>query len=241
MVAKSYQKYQTGEPYRGAGGRMYVDLLNADGTKYRTVRWYTEAEYQRMYPDEKIDRSKDPYFKTQKEVLGFNKGYITIFKGNTYEDREYFKLSKARYARHWGWYFVSTEDLPDDIPDDVIPVRLPWGLVGNEDGKLKPEDQVVAAVESLIYDPDPSEYVGDVGDKLDLYLTVDKVIPLESVYGVSRLHNMHDDCGNVFVWITAARSLEVGKEYHLKGTVKEHKQYKNCKQTILTRCREVAE
>ena len=189
-----------------------------------------------MYPDEVVEQG--PSMKSQKQVLGFENGFITIFKGNTYEEKEYFKLNSARYSRWWGWYFISTEPIPEDLPDDVEPIRLDWELVGNEDGSLKPENAVIAAVESLTYEPDVSEYQGEVGDKVDVIVTVEKAIQLDGFYGPSTLHSMRDYDGNCYVWTTAARSWEVGSEHHIAGTIKELKQYKGTKQTILTRCRE---
>lgn len=42
--------------------------------------------------------------------------------------------------------------------------------------------------------------------------------------------------GNVFVWTTSTY-LNTNKEYTVKGTVKEHAEFKGTKQTVLTRCR----
>lgn len=234
MVAKSYQNLEVVGDVYTSKGRQYVQVRTKNGA-LKPVRWYTEKEYAKMYPDDV--KPNTTQLKTQKEILGFAKGYITIFKGNTYEDKDYFKYNSARYARPWGWYFISTEELPDDIPDDVEPVRLPWELVGNEDGTLKPENVVAAAVETLIYDEDESEWQGEIGDKLELIVTIENAILLDGYYGPSTMHIMRDYDGNCYVWTTAAKSWSVGTEHHIIGTVKELKQYKGTKQTVLTRCR----
>lgn len=238
MVAKSYQNLEIiGEPF-SSKGRLYVQVKTKSGV-LKTVRWYSEKEYMKMYPnDTTSDTGEFKRIKTQKETLGFEKGYITIFKGNTYEDKEYFQMSTARYSRLWGWYFISTDELPEDIPEDVTPITLPWEMVGNEDGTLKNEDEVAAAVESLIYDSDISEYQGKIGERLELFLTVEKTISLDSYYGKNTMHIMRDDSGNCYVWTTAAKSWAENSEHYLMGTVKDHKMYKGVKQTILTRCRE---
>ena len=238
MVAKSYQNLEIiGEPF-SSKGRLYVQVKTKSGV-LKTVRWYSEKEYMKMYPNDTIeDTEKFKRIKTQKETLGFEKGYITIFKGNTYEDKEYFQMSTARYSRLWGWYFISTDELPKDIPEDVIPITLPWEMVGNSNEELKTESEVIAAVESLIYDPDISEYQGKVGERLEFFLTVEKAIELNSFYGQSILYTMRDNNQNVFIWITSSKTihLEENNIYHLRGTVKEHKKYKNQKQTVLSRC-----
>ena len=236
MVAKSYQNLELVGDVFTSNGRRYVRVRTKTGA-LKQVRWYTEAEYAKMYPDDVRENSNE--FKTQKEVLGFDKGYITIFRGNTYEDKDYFKANSARYARPWGWYFISTEELPEDLPEDVEPVRLPWELVGNEDGTLKPENVIGAAVESLIYEPDNSEYQGEVGDKITVDVVVEKAIMLDGYYGPSTMHVFRDGNYNCYVWTTSAKSWEVGSEHHIVGTIKELKQYKGTKQTVLTRCREV--
>ena len=238
MVAKSFQNLeQTCEPFISKG-RWYVRVRTNKGIE-KTVRWYSEKEYARMYPNESEAKEEFKRLKSQKEVLGFTNGFITIFKGNTYEEKEYFQLSTARYSRLWGWYFVSTEELPEDIPADVTPITLPWEMVGNSNEELKTEPEVIAAVESLIYDPDPSEYQGKVGERLEFFLTVEKAIELEGYYGRSIMHIMRDDDGNCFVWTTSAKSWEPDTEHYIKGTIKEHKTYKGVKQTVLTRCTEI--
>lgn len=235
MVAKSYQNLETVGDVYISKGRQYIQVRTKAGI-VKAVRWYTDKEYAKMYPEDAHEQRIQ--LKTQKEVLGFDNGYITIFKGNTYEDREYFKSNSARYNKFWGWYFISTIELPADLPEDVEPIKLDWSLVGNEDGTLKSDREVTEAIESIIYDEDISEYQGSIGDKIEVFVTVEKAIALDGYYGPSTMHIMRDDDGNCYVWTTAARSWEIGSEHLIAGTIKDLKQYKGTKQTILTRCRE---
>ena len=234
-VAKSFQNMeQVTEPY-AAGGKMYVKVKHPNTGNIRQVRWYTDAEYSKYYPEVKIIQPK----KSQKDVLGFTNGYITIFKGNTYANLEWFKASVARYARHWGWYIISTEEIPDDLPEGIEPIRLNWEDVSDDGLTVKDEDKVKAFVETLIFEPGTSEYVGAIGQRLELNLTVTNAIELDGSYGRSTMHIMEDDDGNIFVWSTSAKTLAVGSTFHCKGTVKDHRVYKNNKQTVLTRCTSV--
>ena len=234
MVAKSYQSMpQIGEPFESKG-RMYVQVKNEKTGTVRTVRWYTEAEYAKMY-GEKVDAAPSD-FKCQKKILGFEKGYITIFKGDTYSNLEWFQRSIARYCKHWGWYIVSTEALPIDLPVGIEPIELKWELVGEEEGMLKPDHIVKQAVESLLYDKSSSEFVGKVGERLDLEVTVIAARRQDGYYGPSTVHHMEDAAGNRYLWNTGSKSWEVGDKRHIKGTVKEHKVIKNVNVTILTRC-----
>ena len=51
------------------------------------------------------------------------------------------------------------------------------------------------------------------------------------------MHIMYDNDENCYIWTTATKALNLNETYHIVGTVKDHGEYKNTKQTILTRCR----
>ena len=232
-VAKSYQKLDIcGDPYE-KNGRAYIVVSYPDG-RHKEVRWYTDAEYKKMYPEEKV--SVDKW--NAKKILGFEKGYITIFKGDIKENEEWFKLEKAcRYHTYWGWYVISTEDLPEPMPLGVEAVRLEWSQVGYEgEVQLRSESEVKAAVQSLMYEPSNSKHIGSIGERLDLELTIAGCYPKTNHFGTSYFHVMKNADGDVFTWHTSARQLEVGKTYNMRGTIKEHILYKNEKQNVLTRC-----
>jgi hypothetical protein len=237
-VAKSFQSLiQQGEPY-SKNGKKYVKLLNEKTGTVREARWYTDEEYAKLYPEDKKTAAA-PVSRSQKQALGFEKGYITIFRGDTYSNLDWFQQSIARYARLWGWYIVSTDEVPADLPEGITPVQLNWESVGLDNGTLKPETQVKEAVEAVIYEPTVSEFVGEVGERLDLTLTITAVRQIDGNYGVSTAHVMEDEDGNMFSWITASKSWAVGTVKKIRGTVKEHKIWRNSKITYLTRCAEV--
>ena len=83
-----------------------------------------------------------------------------------------------------------------------------------------------------------NEYIGTVGDKIEIEVTVEKVLKFDGYYGTTCMNILQDTKGNTLVWSTG-KALEEGKEYKLKGTIKEHKEYRERKQTVLTRCREM--
>lgn len=240
-VAKSFQNFEfLCDPYT-VNGKQYIRVRNPKTGTERQVRWYNEIEYKKAYPETiaPTGPENNPYYKPQKDVLGFNKGYITIFKGDTAKHIDWFRLSIARYARNWGWYIVSTDEIPADLPKDLIPVRLPWDAVGQENGKLKPEHLVKAAADALLYDAGVSEYQGEIGQRIERTLTVTKAIQLDSDFGHSVMHIMEDADGNIYVWTTASKSWVDGSIHKIRGTIKDHRIYKATKQTILTRCMEV--
>lgn len=241
LVAKSYQDLpKVGEVFISSG-RQYINVQLKSG-KLKMVRVYSKVEYAKMYPDEAVPTNGIPsYLKGQKKALGFENGYITIFKGDTYGNLGWFQKSIARYARLWGWYIVSTDEIPDDLPATVTPVRLNWEDVSDNGETLKNETEVIKFVESLMYDEDPSEYVGEIGDRLDLIVKIERAIQTEGRYGISTIHTMRDENGNVYLWATSTKTLVEGNYYSMRGTVKDHSVYKNTKQTVLTRCLKVTE
>lgn len=233
LVAKSYEGLnQICEPYM-VNGRMYVKVEMGNGN-VKQVRAYSAKEYEKFYHVKPVVENE----KTQKEVLGFKNGYITIFKGDTYSCKDWFKENGARYTRLWGWSFSSEMEVPADLPAGVEAMRLEWDVVGDGDS-LKSDDTVKAVVEAMTFEPDESEYQGEVGQRLELEVVIEKAIRLDGYYGPSTMHIMRDADGNAYVWTTASKSWEEGAEKHIRGTVKDHKTYHNVKQTVLSRCAEV--
>lgn len=233
MVAPSFQKYPTyGDPYE-KNGREYICIVYPDG-HHREVRWYPEPQ-----TNLKPSASRVPYKKIHptKDVLGFSKGYIYLVKGETYSFKEWLGENGATYRTFWGWAFPSDiEELPQ-LPAGLSVVKLLWEKVAYVDeDELKSQSAIDEVVAELLYDASPSKWQGEIGERIDRILTVTKIVPIEGYYGNSTMHIFSDSEENVYVWTTAAKTLEVGKTYVIRGSVKEHKMFKNVPQTILTRC-----
>lgn len=81
-----------------------------------------------------------------------------------------------------------------------------------------------------------SQHFGTVGKRQVFALTVDRIFDSQGAYGVTRIHTMRDDAGNVAVWFASGKTLEVGKRMTIKATVKAHNVRDGIAQTILTRC-----
>lgn len=87
----------------------------------------------------------------------------------------------------------------------------------------------------------PSRHVGQVKDRLNLELTVQRVAQVPTDYGALNILSMRDDSNNLFVWKTGSTTKKPGERLKLRGTVKKHDQYRGENQTVLTRCEEVDE
>lgn len=235
LVAKSYQSLEKiGEPFT-SNGRQYITVKLANGGT-KAVRVYSEKEYTKYYGKPAAEAKKDdPYYKTQKEVLGFSSGYIWIFTGDTYAAKDWFKEHKYTYRRFWGWSIPGDEEIPEDLPDCVTPVRLDWEKVGNGDNVIN-EDLIKEAVENVIYEPTDSEYQGNIGDRIEIFVVVEKVVDIDGAWGTQHLHTFRDDCGNAYVWSTTSKRWNEGEEKFIRGTISAHKLFRGDKQTWLKRC-----
>lgn len=92
-----------------------------------------------------------------------------------------------------------------------------------------------------------SQYVGEIGARVEFKGTYVRTASWEQKsfrgYGVDTMyiHTFKDANGNVFTWKTQSGvNLEYGENVVVKGTVKNHSEYKDEKQTEITRCKVTA-
>lgn len=92
-----------------------------------------------------------------------------------------------------------------------------------------------------------SQHVGQVGEKVAFKGTYVRTGSWEQKayagYGMTTMfiHTFKDADGNVFIWKTQRSfAFERGDSIDVKGTVKSHSEYKDEKQTELTRCKVTA-
>lgn len=98
-----------------------------------------------------------------------------------------------------------------------------------------------------------SEYVGNIGDKISVKVKYVNTYSYDTNFGTTNIHLFVDDSGNIFKWSTNKRLeftvkytnsnysqwyyLDKGATVQLTGKIKEHDEYRNQKQTVLTRCK----
>lgn len=149
-VAKSYMNLPIqGEVYY-KNNKPYVQVVLKSG-KPKEVRWYTQQEFNKMYPELAVAGGKS--YGPQMKCLGFQdeNDSITIFSGNVKKNEEWFmRCPETRFHTMWGWYVISGQTCSNPLPDGVYEKKLPWSSVGQDDGYLKPEAEVVKAVHKII-------------------------------------------------------------------------------------------
>ncbi|SEI14551.1 hypothetical protein [Paraburkholderia hospita] len=84
-----------------------------------------------------------------------------------------------------------------------------------------------------------SRHIGNPGEKGEATLTVERIIPLTTAYGVSDIVLMADQEGNKFKWKTAScpseiRNDGIGRSMTATFKVKGHEDYKGTAQTTIT-------
>ena len=89
-----------------------------------------------------------------------------------------------------------------------------------------------------------SQHIGSIGDKIEFDAVLEKSawfeIPSFRGFGTDTMHiyTFRDDQGDAIIWKTSkGLGIENGVMVHIKGTIKEHSEYQDEKQTVITRCK----
>jgi hypothetical protein len=81
-----------------------------------------------------------------------------------------------------------------------------------------------------------SEFVGEVGKRLDFTARLVSVKHFDGYYGTKSLLRFVTTCGNTIIWWASQGSdLPEGSVYTFTATVKEHTVYREAKQTVVSR------
>lgn len=248
-------------PCKRCGGSGHYSYNQIDGTtclrcrgngkESMVVRWYTDSQRASMdraaakRAETKTVKREEERIKIQaRYAFGFGEeGFITLIWGNNDEIQDWrtgIPRGTVLFNTIFGWYMPSHKHV-DFIPENIQHRRLEWTEVCDEKDEknidMKPNDIVAEYVQTLIHGESKSEYQGEKDTWLEHDVTIIKNIEVSSQYGDSHMHVMEDASGNVYVWTTASKSLEEGKIFHLRMKVKDHKEYKGVKQTIVYYCR----
>lgn len=246
-VAKSYQEMDKLTEAYESNGKMYIKIRTPKGAE-KEVRAYTETEYKRLYKELPCGLDATPSVQIKaptgpivKDVLGFQEGYIWIFKGDLGNAEYWFEQTpECRFHCQIGWYIVSTDSVPFDIPSCIESVQLPWEKVGNTDGTLLPKGIIEAVINELRYGGHPSQFQGEIGSRLTLklYLRQTETKP-GNQYGPQYIYTFEDENSNIFSWTTGVnKDWSIGDEINCKAGVKSHDTVRGIRITVLTRLME---
>lgn len=222
---------------------------NGSGKESMEVRWYTDKERaaqdraaEKRAEKKKIEAEKRAVRFKARNAFGFGEaGYITLVIG----EHDAIQSWREGLPEHTVWYneifhwFIPSDRTPAEIPSNIKTIKLDWDSIKINDLEMRPRKEVEEYVSSLVYEPSKSTYQGEVGTWLIKDVVIKSNIELDSRFGLSHMHVMEDEDGNVYVWTTASKNIAAGTPLHMKMKVKEHKEYKGTQQTIVFYCKEV--
>lgn len=238
-IAKSYENMAIqGEPFE-ENKKMYVNVVAPKGIK--KVRWYSEAEYARMYPN--AEKTVTTTFNAR-YAFGFrDEGFITLYKGNEDDIRAWAQAEwppKAWYNTLFHFYTPGFMPIVN-LPKNIIPVKLMWDEVKLNDTQMKNdtevENYVVARTTDLVNYT--SQFQGEENEWLEKDLIIRENKTTEDHFGEKHTHIMCDAKGNTYIWETGAKNFAVGMAIKLKMKVKAHKKINGENCTIVWYCKEV--
>ena len=237
-VAKTYESFpQCGEPFKESG-RMYVLVETPKGEK--KVRWYSDTEYQRMYPSEEVSDLMDF---DARYAFGFREpGYITIYRGNEELLEEFVESHRESFWRNltFNYYTPSHIKVPE-LPKGIEAIQLKWEEVQEHDDRMKSHEEVAKYIANHYGEliNNISTFQGQENDWLEKEVSITKNTKRENHFGEKHTHTMRDAKGNIYIWETGAKNFEVGMVIKLKMKVKAHKEINGEKCTIVWYCKEI--
>lgn len=228
-------------------------------TGYYPHEWVEKSEERVQKENEKrLAKLKAQAPEKNKAFLkanGFSKdGKTYLVLGDTYSVKDDLKKIGGKFDYIMGWHIpedsIDYETIDVDINDVAYKNDIgEWVFkpIGDIDSFVKEVKEEHKKAKMPKRDSKNSEYVGNVGDKITVKATLKKEYTYETNYGYyggsSTIYNFEDEDGNILVWNTSSmpyvndRPIETGKKYEITGTVKDHKEYKGEKETVLIRCK----
>lgn len=231
---------------------------NGEGKTHKWVKAYTEEEMNKYLASqerakarkaekieaerqEKLNKSKE----NQEELLakwGYNVENPLIWLicgGDTYAIKDQLKEKGCKYNPAFGWYCNHSIDVPVGYKTAIINFYdvYTWFPLSKKFDLNEKAKEIADAAKAALEPESHSEYIGEIKDRIrDLKVTLTAVRSFDGFYGTTFIYTfVHNE--DVLVWMTSScKDVEVGDEFLLTGTVKEHSTYKGVKQTKMSRC-----
>lgn len=137
MLAPSYKDYKiVSEPYY-KGTKTYVNIEHPRTHNVRRAVVHTPK------------LSEDNW--DMKKARGFSEGPIRIVANDIpKQDEEYFRKSCARYAMGIHWHFVSTDEIPEDLPKHIKLIEMTFDEFKKTDTKPKSPEELAKIVKEKV-------------------------------------------------------------------------------------------
>ena len=256
--------------YIQVGSKCVNDYLGVDITHYASYLSFVKDIPQMIeeYNDEGLVDPYTPEYFSTREVL--EQGYVYVKEhgytsrkmvdtmgGNTTAEIIKDMLMEVKYKGEIVYPKAQITDNTRNEVDNVIEFvktlndtniynyNLKTLVVETKFVQIKDFGIVVSAIASYLKEKENrkenvSEYVGQIGDKVEITSNVKVLTTYKTEYGYNNYTTSYiykfEENGNVFIWKTSTY-LNPDKIYKISGKIKEHSEYKGLKQTVLTRCK----
>ena len=228
-----YYHVDNGVCFKCGGSGRYDSIVVLRTQEYsKKLQEKFEAKQRKLAPE---------FNKTFYKSNGFDEeGNTWVVLGNTFDIKDELKAKGATFNYALGWHFdseVAEYDLAMFSAQELLSFN-DFGRVFNYSDKAMEIVKSKREEYEAANKPE-TKYYGNVGDKIELRLRRTGAFLVDGYYGSSYINKMIDSEGNIFIWKTG---IMVDEVVILKGTIKEHNEFRGEKQTVLTRCkvREVA-
>ena len=222
------------------GGRCFL----CEGSGRHVTHWkeYT-PEYAQKLAQKRLERAKKTAGKRNEDFMrreGFDaQGRTWIVTGDTYSIKDELKAQGAKFSPLLGWHF--DHEYSPAIVVNFIEVTREWADGSRSYDGEKAEALIKALKAELTKDDPKSEYIGEIGQKVELNLVYTGYVSYTTHLTYrGETHYIHKflDGANVVIWNTTAYvDLDEGDQVVVKATIKEHTEYKGVKQTSLVRAK----
>lgn len=226
---------------------------NGSGYISKEVRLYTVEEAEKMEKRNeaaRIKREQEREAKMKAEFADNKRKWLEkngwsqdetcwIIIGESYSIKEELKNAGFRYSPILKWY---KNEFDEKYADRLLEIKLSeiaqWSAWGEASFNIDAQ-KIINEKIAKMQPQSTSTWIGKIGDKLKgIKVKLTSKYNFETRYGVSTIYNFEDEEGNVLVWFSSTiQEVEPGEWCTIKScTIKDHSEYKNVKQTILTRC-----
>lgn len=174
---------------------------------------------------------------------------VRLFSKNE-EDHKIDEESKKEAAKVYKWYTKDLAKKPgkSDFEHNLSVYAKQGFVLASKTGKALPFIAAVypaylremgqLAEKKAAGTKQASEHVGSIGERYGFHLTLDSMNEISGNYGITHLYKYHDKNGNKFSYFSSKPlhgSDDIGKEFDMAASVKDHKEFKGSKETVLTR------
>lgn len=185
------------------------------------------------YGYEKYDPYENPRFTTKNRVLSDLNSTETVIRKQDKEEAIRLMTWIRNEAKIEGEYFHNLHTLGTSRCIKESDVGILVSIVpayNNYLAKLERDKEREAETHS--------EYVGQIKEKVDVHISSKRLVSeIPHEFGTTYLYKFISIDGNVFIWYSSRYVGDIDKWNSLKGTVKDHSEFRGIKQTVLTRCK----